>query len=185
MKKKSTQKCKFLFENGSCRMGERCFYSHVASTSAPVSGRGGKTRGGMSRGYGGGRPSTTAHKRSDSSGKDNGSEIKENSNNKPPARLITLKRNDIKTIDLAELESQVKKIYSDLNKLDPLIRVMGAGKSLDMMFIIDCTSSMLQWIDACKKEIKSIIDHVRNQHLNIKINLSIVAYRDHSDGELV
>ncbi len=60
---------------------------------------------------------------------------------------------------------------------------MGKGKSLDMMFIIDCTGSMGSWIGACKKEIRSIIDCVRNQHFNIKIRVSIVAYRDHCDGD--
>lgn len=60
---------------------------------------------------------------------------------------------------------------------------MGVGKSLDMMFIIDCTGSMGSWINTCKQEIKAIIDCVRNQHFNIKIRISIVAYRDHCDGE--
>jgi hypothetical protein len=42
---------------------------------------------------------------------------------------------------------------------------------------------MGSWIEACKKEIKSIIDCVRNQHLNIQIRVSVIAYRDHCDGE--
>jgi hypothetical protein len=49
------------------------------------------------------------------------------------------------------------------------------------MFIIDCTSSMLRWIEACKKEINSIIDYVRNQYLDIKIRVSVVGYRDFSE----
>ena len=101
--------------------------------------------------------------------------------------MITLKKKDSDEDpkDITDLDSQVRRIYSDLIRLEPLRRAMGAGKSLDMMFIIDCTSSMRQWIDACKKEIKSIIDHVRNQHLNIKIRVSIVAYRDHCDGNKI
>ena len=39
------------------------------------------------------------------------------------------------------------------------------------------------WIDACKKEINSIINCVRSQHFNIQIRTSIVAYRDHCDGK--
>ncbi len=53
------------------------------------------------------------------------------------------------------------------------------------MFIIDCTGSMGSWIGACKKEIKSIIDCVRNQHFNIQIRVSVVAYRDHCDGKKI
>jgi len=37
------------------------------------------------------------------------------------------------------------------------------NKSLDLMFIMDCTGSMSPWIDAAKKEVKSIIDCIRNQ----------------------
>ncbi len=48
------------------------------------------------------------------------------------------------------------------------------------MFIMDCTGSMSPWIEACKREIKSIIDCLRNQYFNIKIRVSIVAYRDYS-----
>jgi vacuole morphology and inheritance protein 14 len=49
------------------------------------------------------------------------------------------------------------------------------------MFIIDCTGSMSSWINACKKEIISIMDAVRNQFFNIQIKISVVAYRDHGD----
>ena len=53
-------------------------------------------------------------------------------------------------------------------------------KSLDVMFIMDCTGSMSPWIEAAKREIKSIIDCLRNQFFNINIRVSIVGYRDYS-----
>ncbi len=65
--------------------------------------------------------------------------------------------------------------------MDPIRQLLDSGSSLDIMFIIDCTSSMLAWIDACKKEINSIIDYVRNQYLDIKIRVSVVGYRDFSE----
>jgi hypothetical protein len=101
--------------------------------------------------------------------------------------MITLKRKDSHEDpkDITDLDSQVRRVYTDLIRLEPLRRAMGVGKSLDMMFIIDCTGSMSRWIDACKTEIKSIIDFLRNQHLNIKIRVSIVAYRDHCDGDRI
>ena len=37
------------------------------------------------------------------------------------------------------------------------------------------------WIDACKKEINSIVDCVRNQNFNIQVRVSVVAYRDFYD----
>ena len=75
-KKKKETKCKFLFERGTCRMGDKCFFSHEGYTGVPSSartivpefehrggmrgGRGGMRgdRGGM-RGGRGGRPMTS------------------------------------------------------------------------------------------------------------------------------
>lgn len=48
------------------------------------------------------------------------------------------------------------------------------------MFIMDCTGSMTPWIDAAKREIKSIIDCLKNQFFNLKIRVSFVGYRDYS-----
>ncbi len=57
--------------------------------------------------------------------------------------------------------------------------------SLDLMFIIDSTGSMGPWIDACKKEINSIIECIRSKYMNIEIRVSIIAYRDFCDDEHV
>jgi len=77
--------------------------------------------------------------------------------------IITIKSNDsdVEPKDIAELDSQVKRIYADLIRLDPLRKFMGK-KSVDIMFILDCTVSMLPWIGAAKREIRSIIDCLRN-----------------------
>ena len=78
--------------------------------------------------------------------------------------MITLKKknSDEDSVDITDLDSQVRRIYADLIRLEPLRRAMGSGKTLDMMFIIDCTGSMGSWINACKQEIRAIIDCVRN-----------------------
>jgi hypothetical protein len=41
---------------------------------------------------------------------------------------------------------------------------------------------MRNWIEACKKEIKSIIECIRSKYIGIQIRISIIAYRDHSEG---
>jgi hypothetical protein len=64
-------------------------------------------------------------------------------------------------------------------RLEPIRKVIDR-KSLDIMFIMDCTGSMGHWIDAAKREIKSIIDCLKNQFFNLKIRVSFVGYRDHS-----
>lgn len=59
-KKRKETKCKFLFEKGTCRMGDKCFFSHEGYTGVPSSARsavpGFDPRGGMRGGRGrGGR----------------------------------------------------------------------------------------------------------------------------------
>ena len=48
------------------------------------------------------------------------------------------------------------RIFKDLSRVDIVRKYEMRKNSLDLMFIIDCTGSMGCWIDACKKEIKSI-----------------------------
>lgn len=69
--------------------------------------------------------------------------------------------------DYSEFESCLGKIYKDLKRLEPARKAAFAGKSLDMMFIIDCTGSMSSWIEASKTEIRSIIDCLINQFYGI------------------
>ena len=85
--------------------------------------------------------------------------------------------------NLEVFEERLKQVNKDLTRLDPVRKALFRGKSLDVMFIIDCTGSMGSWIEASKKEIKSIIECIRNQYFGIIIRVSIVAYRDHCDGK--
>ena len=67
-------KCKFLFEQGACRMGDKCFYSHEGYKAAAETKQNGDSsayRGGMRTGMRGGRPmtSTTPFSSSDHSAK--------------------------------------------------------------------------------------------------------------------
>jgi hypothetical protein len=80
-------------------------------------------------------------------------------------------------------EQRLKQVNKDLLRLEPVRKALFMGQSLDVMFIIDCTGSMASWIEASKKEIKSIIECIRNQYFGIEIRLSVVAYRDHCDGK--
>ena len=95
------------------------------------------------------------------------------------------KKDEYEEADFTDFTGCVSRVYKDLVRLEPIRRAAYGNKSIDIMFIIDCTGSMGSWIEACKKEIKSIIDCVRNQHFNIQIRTSIVAYRDHCDGDKI
>jgi hypothetical protein len=61
MKRNKKIRCKFLFEQGSCRMGDKCFYSHEGFNPAETKQDSGSStyRGGMARGMRGGRPVTS------------------------------------------------------------------------------------------------------------------------------
>jgi hypothetical protein len=61
-----------------------------------------------------------------------------------------------------DLNKQMERIYSDLKRLEPIKKLNEYNNSLDIMFIMDCTYSMDPWIEACKNEIKSIIDKIQS-----------------------
>lgn len=178
-------------------MGDKCFFSHedydpvaiaAARASASFRSRGG-FRGGMRGGVPRDRmlipPSSFSRPSRDFPRSVDDPETRGFfAPTKGESKIITLKgKSQYDDLEIEDLDQQVRRIYADLIRLEPVRRRMNSGKSLDMMFIIDCTGSMGSWIEACKKEIRSIIDCVRNQHFNIKIRVSIVAYRDHCDGK--
>jgi len=133
-------KCKFFFEKGACRMGEKCYYSHekneVPSTYPARGGhggfRGGAPRGGMFSGWG----AMTIPPREISSvetsapivSKKEDSDVREffaPTTEKP--RMITIKSRQNEKIDLSDLKQQVSRINSDLVRLEPVRRRMNAG----------------------------------------------------------
>ena len=81
--------------------------------------------------------------------------------------------------DCTDLESQISRINSDLMRIEPIRKAIDK-KSLDLMFIMDCTGSMIPWIDTARREIRSIINCLKNQFFNLKIRVSFVGYRDYS-----
>jgi hypothetical protein len=200
---KKTQ-CKFLFEKGTCRMGDRCYFSHEGFDGKPrpstavsrtyerpmrggFRGRGSicrrigsaieggshyevppevlalieefdredGIRGGYRGGFRGGR------------GGRGGRDFFGGTTGRGTSEVVKLVRPDNDDLDITDFNNQLKKMYSELVRIEPIRRALYAGKELDMMFIIDCTGSMGCWIEACKREIKAIIDCVRNQHFNI------------------
>ena len=77
-------------------------------------------------------------------------------------------------------------MHADIIKLTNLHDELIGQDSLDVMFIIDCTGSMQKWIDQCKKDVRSIIETIREKNpANIKIRISVIGYRDHSDLERI
>jgi hypothetical protein len=210
------QKCRFLFEKGTCRYGDKCYYSHAgpkvaARPTTTASGAAVHSRisrpeaampvmapvdldwvGAFSKlaAMAPSRPKTSrpAPKKATAAVKETAEEKKKREDELD--RYESNEEEDGVNVDEADdeievLDNRLRKIYLDLIRLEPVRKSLFRGKSLDIMFIIDCTGSMGSWIEASKKEIKSIIECIRNQYFGIQIRISIIAYRDHCDGKMI
>jgi hypothetical protein len=56
------------------------------------------------------------------------------------------------------------------------------AESVDLAFVIDCTGSMSSYIDAVKRNVKSIVQRVVSTNGNLSLRLAVVGYRDIGDG---
>ena len=82
------------------------------------------------------------------------------------------------TIQFFEKFDQISQI---LKSVIPEQEKLLAKLDLDLMFVVDCTGSMGAWIDAIKKELSTIINHVQNEFQLSLVRVSFVGYRDFSD----
>jgi len=64
-----------------------------------------------------------------------------------------------------------------------VIRAVCASECVDLVFLVDCTSSMGPHIEAVKKNIKDIVRQIMRTNGNLKIRLAMVGYRDFCDGK--
>ncbi|KAL4481537.1 hypothetical protein ABPG74_007626 [Tetrahymena malaccensis] len=57
-------------------------------------------------------------------------------------------------------------------------------ETFDLMFIVDCTSSMQPWIDFVKQSIRDIIDQIKKTYSTFSFRYSFVGYRDFGDAKV-
>ena len=88
-----------------------------------------------------------------------------------------------KNKDISKFKCNLSGMHDLVHKLKALEPLL--ADSIDISFIIDCTSSMGKWIEACKNEIISITAFVKEQHRNISVRVAVVGYRDHCDDKKV
>ena len=74
-------------------------------------------------------------------------------------------------------------LKTDFSLLLPYQHKLFSHQQLDLMFIVDCTGSMLSWIVAVKKELKNIIQYILDNNPYADIKVSFVGYRDIKDAE--
>lgn len=58
-----------------------------------------------------------------------------------------------------------------------------SGPSLDLCLLMDCTSSMQEWIERSKETLHEIINNIKVQSKDLKVRVAFVGYRDISDTE--
>ena len=76
-----------------------------------------------------------------------------------------------------ELSENLPRLYQDLNIIKDACKTTLGGSDLDLMFIMDCTSSMSSWISACQQEIMKIVNKIKDEN-DCKIRISFVGYTD-------
>ncbi|GBB92406.1 hypothetical protein RclHR1_00200039 [Rhizophagus clarus] len=52
---------------------------------------------------------------------------------------------------------------------------------VDLCFVLDCTGSMMSYIDAAKNCIQQVVEHMEQTNPNIKLWIGFCGYRDHCD----
>ncbi|KAL4495127.1 hypothetical protein ABPG72_007234 [Tetrahymena utriculariae] len=80
---------------------------------------------------------------------------------------------------------KIKQVCQDLKKIISQQTVLIKQKeTMDLMFIVDCTSSMQPWINFVKQSIRKIIDSVKKIYPTFSFRYSFVGYRDFNDSEV-
>jgi hypothetical protein len=69
-----------------------------------------------------------------------------------------------------------------LKKQQVLKKLIETNQNADVAFLVDCTGSMVKYIDETKKQIQSIVDQIQDTYGN-KVRIAFVGYRDHCDKE--
>lgn len=110
------------------------------------------------------------------------------------SKLSALKM-DIKAAKTIEKDTELKLLRSKARgKVDDIklamrekdirraLQAVQFAESVDLAFVIDCTSSMARYISSAKDSIQGIVDRVSATNANMNLRLAIVGYRDISDG---
>lgn len=58
-----------------------------------------------------------------------------------------------------------------------------SGPTLDLCLLMDCTSSMQEWIERSKETLHEIINNIKAQNKDLNVRVAFVGYRDITDPE--
>ena len=92
------------------------------------------------------------------------------------AELVYLRSKATSKVKVREVNLAMKE--KDIRRALLAVR---SAESVDLAFILDCTSSMGPYIASAKNSIKDIVDRVRSTNRDMNLRLAIVGYRDIGD----
>ena len=70
------------------------------------------------------------------------------------------------------------KISEGIKEINDSINIILSEKSLDLLFMMDITGSMQEYLELTQKKLIYILDEIKNKCIGIDINLSYIAYKD-------
>ena len=66
-----------------------------------------------------------------------------------------------------------------------VMRDIANAQITDLAFLVDCTGSMDAYIQTVKNEIYQIVENIREDHPDVKLQVAFVGYRDHTDEKRI
>jgi hypothetical protein len=102
---------------------------------------------------------------------------------------LTASKSAIKTYSEEMIKSASRAKTYELMKtikdrdIKAVIRVVGEAETVDLAFLLDCTSSMGSHIEAAKSNMKDIVRRVKRTNQGLKLRIAVVGYRDLTDAQ--
>lgn len=85
---------------------------------------------------------------------------------------------------LSPAPATTQDVLAQIVAVDSTLRKKAAKEmGVDVAFVVDCTSSMGDWIDQVKTKVGEIHDHIANDQPLVRQRFAFVGYRDFNDGD--
>ena len=105
---------------------------------------------------------------------------------KSKKKISNIEKEDLKdknSLNSTETDSTNKKIDNNKTKIDEFIEKNNEIKKFDLLFLIDSTGSMSNYIRAAKEESENISTELRNSYPEYNFQYGYIFYRDPIDSQ--
>ena len=84
--------------------------------------------------------------------------------------------------EILAAERKLEVIKAKKEQILNLFKRLKDAQSVDLCFMVDCTGSMERYIVEVKEKIQDLVEETRQKFSSLKLFVSFVGYRDHSEG---